>query len=87
MKMFVYKSLFFFGCILILFKLTVSHEIKKIEEKINYISSAENIEKSKKKIKEELKNSLNKEKIFSQDEAVIIKKFINKIQSELKNAK
>jgi hypothetical protein len=83
MKLFVYKSLFIFGCILLLYKFTIGQEIKKFEEEISHISSKENITNSKNKIKEELNAAISKDRILKREEAILIKKFINKIKKEL----
>lgn len=83
MKLFVYKSLFIFGCILLLYKFTIGQEIKKFEDEISKISSKENITNSKNKLKDELSAAIKKDRILKKEEAILIKKFINKIKKEL----
>ena len=43
MKLFVYKTLFIFGCIFILFQLTFGVKIKEFKYELNEIKSRENI--------------------------------------------
>ena len=45
MKIFVYKALFVFVCIFILFQLTIGMQIKKIKHELEELQSKENIEK------------------------------------------
>ena len=85
MRLFVYKTLFVFVCLLILFKLTIGSFIKDIENKIDNITSKENIIIIKEKIRDELKDSLIKEKILDDEDAILINKFLKKIQKEIGN--
>ena len=86
MRLFVYKTLFIFICILIVFKLTIGSLLNTIESKIENISSKENISLIKKKIIIELNDSLKKDKILKDEDAILIKKFLNKISKEISNA-
>ena len=83
MRLFIYKTLFIFALSLALYKFTIGQEVKNIENKITHISSKENIENIKKKILEELSSAVEKDRILKKDEAVLIKKILNKIQLEL----
>lgn len=86
MRLFIYKTLFIFICILIVFKLTIGSLLNTIESKIENISSKENITLIKKKIIIELNDSLKKDKILKDEDAILIKKFLNKISKEISNA-
>ena len=86
MRLFVYKSLFIFFCILITFKLTIGSLLKDVETKISHIKSKENIVLIKDKIREEVRGSLNKDQILNTEDAILLKKFLEKINSELQNA-
>ena len=86
MRLFVYKSLFIFFCILITFKLTIGSLLKEVETKISQIKSKENIVLIKDKIREEVRGSLNKDQILNTEDAILLKKFLEKINSELQNA-
>tara|TARA_B100000242_G_scaffold219518_1_gene160646 strand:- start:45 stop:335 length:291 start_codon:yes stop_codon:yes gene_type:complete len=86
MRLFIYKTLFIFICILIVFKLTIGSLLNTIESKIENISSKENISLIKKKIIIELNDSLKKDKILKDEDAILIKKFLNKISKEISNA-
>ena len=54
MKIFVYKTLFIFLMIILLFHFTVGPILKNVEQKISNINSKENVEYMKDKIRDEL---------------------------------
>ena len=83
MKIFIYKSLFVFFLILILFKLTIGALVNNYQEKLEEFFSKEYINKIKIKIREEVKIGIEKEQILSADDALLINKFINKLQKEI----
>ena len=83
MKIFVYKTLFVFVCIFLLFQLTIGVKIKQANNELNKLKSKENIEKIKDKLRDELKNAISKENYLTPGDAELINKFINKLKSEL----
>jgi len=85
MKIFVYKTLFVFVCIFVVFQLTVGAKIREISYEIEKIRSKENIERIKDKLRDELRNAINKENYLSKEDAELINNFINKIKTELEN--
>lgn len=83
MKIFFYKTLFASLVFVVVYKITVGSLINEIENKfINYFSK-ENVEFLKLKVKKEIIDSLDKERIISQEDKVLINKFINKIKKDL----
>jgi predicted PurR-regulated permease PerM len=85
MKIFVYKTLFVFVCIFILFQLTVGVKIKQLNNQLNQLKSQENIYHLKNKLRNELKNAVKKENYLSPEDAKLINDFLNKIKKELSN--
>ena len=83
MRMFVYKSLFIFVCIFLLFHFTIGVKIKQLSHELEKMQSKENIEVFKNKIRGELKNALEKDKYLDLEDAKLINDFINKLQEEL----
>jgi len=67
----------------LLFNLTIGYQIRKIENSIQNISSKEKIESLKEKIRKEMKSGIDKDNIFSNEDRILIKKFLNKITEEL----
>ena len=85
MKIFVYKSLFIFVGIFILFQLTIGANLKQINDELENFKSKENIEILKNKLRDELANAVKKENYLKPEDAKLINEFINKIQKELSN--
>ena len=83
MRLFVYKTLFVFFCLFLLFNLTIGYQIRKIENSIQNISSKEKIESLKEKIRKEMKSGIDKDNIFKNEDRILIKKFLKKIIEEL----
>ena len=85
MKIFVYKTLFVFVCIFILFQLTFGVKIKQLNNQLNQLKSQENIYHLKNKLRNELKNAVKKENYLNPEDAKLINDFLNKIKKELSN--
>ena len=85
MKIFVYKALFVFVCIFILFQLTFGMKIKQFKQELEKLQSKENIENIKEQLRDELKNAVSKENYLSPEDAKLINEFINKLKKELSN--
>ena len=87
MKIFIYKSLVAFFLFLVLFKLTIGSLVTSYEKKFDQTLSKDSLTKLKNKLREELKNGTNKERILNEEDAVLIKKFLNKVSKEIRGAK
>ena len=85
MKIFVYKTLFIFVCIFLLFQLTVGIKIKQMNNELQKLKSKKNIEIIKEKLRDELRTAISKENYLSPDDAKLINDFINKLKKELSN--
>ena len=83
MKIFIYKILFSCVCFFLLFQLTIGLKIKQLNNELERLKSKENIEVIKNKLRDELKNAVNKENYLSADDAKLINEFINKLKNEL----
>jgi len=87
MKIFVYKTLFVFVCIFIIFQLTVGIKIKQFSNDLQKLKSKDNVENIKNKIRGELRNAISKENYLSPDDAKLINEFMTKVKKELSNQK
>ena len=85
MKTFVYKTLFIFVCIFILFQFTIGTKLKQLNKELTELKSKKNIEIIKDKLRDELRNAISKENYLSPDDAKLINEFINKLKKELSN--
>lgn len=84
MKKYIYKLFILFFFVYLTYEFTIGREIRNIEEKIiNKLSSYESM-KYKDQLKENVKELLNKDKIFYEEDAELISKLIKKILMELK---
>lgn len=83
MKIFVYKVTFIVVALFFLFNFTVGYQIRKIEDKITNISSAEQINNIKSKLRKEMNSAIKKDKIFNEEDKLLINKFIKKVILEL----
>ena len=83
MKIFVYKVVFIMIALFFLFNFTVGYQIRKVEDKITNVSSAEQINNIKAKIRKEMNSAIKKDKIFNEEDKLLINNFINKLILEL----
>ena len=83
MKIFIYKTIIVLISAIIVFKVTIGQTIKSYENKINSIKSKDNRENILNKIKDEIKSANNKDRIFSDEERILLSTFINKIRKEI----
>ena len=78
MKKYIYKLFILFFFVYLTYEFTIGKEIRNIEEKIiNKLSSYESM-KYKDQLKENVKELLNKDKIFYEEDAELISKLIKK---------
>ena len=83
MKIFIYKSIITFVFIFFFYQITIGSKVRDIESRINNLTSEENINFFKDKIRQEIKNGLEKENYLNKEDAKLLNDFINKIKSEL----
>ena len=83
MKTFVIKLMLIIFSIFILYKSTISYEIKQLIQKSEIFTNKSNREKIKDKLISELKKTSEKESYFNEEERIIISKFLKKILKEL----
>ena len=86
MRQFILKTVVIVIAVYILFQITLGYRINEVSSKIKSIANQQQRIEIKEKILNEMKKGTEKEYIFSDEERVIISKFINKILNELKTA-
>ena len=84
MKIFIYKTLFVILCVFLLFQFTIGTKIRSYESQIKNLTNDQGKEDIKNKLREEIKKANEKNQILSSEDREILKKFITKIQNELK---
>ena len=85
MRIFVYKSLFIFISLFVLYKITIGSSIKTYEERFKSTFLKENTEFYKSKIRKEMENAIKKDRILNESDAKLISEFIKKLNKELTN--
>ena len=83
MKNFIYKMLIASLAIIFVYKFTIGKEIDKVSNQINSFLSSDGRKEMINSLKEEIKKANEKENYLDEEERVLIKNFIKKIQKEL----
>ena len=83
MKIFVYKIIVLMVSLFLLFNFTIGYQIRKIEDKVTNLSSKDKIEEIKIKLKKEIQSGLDTDKIFNEEERILLRDFLEKIVTEL----
>ena len=86
MKIFIYKTLFIFVCVFVIFHLPFAAKINQLNNELEKFKSQESINVMKNKLRDELKNAVSKENYLSSEDAKLINDFINKLKKELSNS-
>ncbi len=83
MKQYIYKIIIAVIAVMITFEFTIGKEISLINEKINLFGSVEGRKNIIKSIKKEMRKANNKENYFDEEEKILIRNFLLKIQNEI----
>ena len=87
MRQYIYKVLIVLIATIVIYEFTIGKTINKFNQKIEIIFSKEGRKILVKNIKKEMQKGVLKENYLSDDERILINKFINKINNELKSVK
>ena len=83
MRLFIYKTLIIIVSLFFLYQFTVGYSVYKIQNKLFSIYDEDTTNKIKFKIREELKAGIKKDRILAEEDALLLKKFIQKINEEI----
>jgi len=83
MKIFFYKTILVAFIFFVTFKITIGSTVKYVENKIYSLSSKENLEYIKQKIKDEMKVAITKDEYIKKDDADLINQFFSKVKKDL----
>lgn len=86
MRIFFYKFIIILVGLFILYQLTIGYTIKKFEQKFYSINIKEQSEFIKNKLREEIKDTLKKDRILEKEDAILLKRFYLKALSEINRA-
>tara|TARA_B100001094_G_C17684225_1_gene554877 strand:+ start:80 stop:337 length:258 start_codon:yes stop_codon:yes gene_type:complete len=83
MRNFIYKTIVFALAIILVFEFTIGRRFNQFNDKIERFSSKEGRKESIELIKKEIKKANEKENYLDEDERILLRNFILKIQKEL----
>ena len=83
MKIFIYKTMFVFICLFLLYKFTIDAKISEYEKKFELLQSDYGREILREKIRKEVRKSLEKDTILDPEDNALLKKLIIKLKNEL----
>ena len=83
MRLFIYKTLIIIVSLFFLYQFTVGYSVHKIQNKLFSIYDEDTANKIKIKIREELKAGIKKDRILTEEDALLLKQFIQKIKEEI----
>jgi len=83
MKLFFYKSILVFSLFIIAVHFSFGLIKNEIKREFNKLVSKENAEQFKNKVREEMKNAVNKDDFIDKEDAMLINKFFSKIRADL----
>ena len=86
MKSFIYKTIIILIAIILLYEFTIGKQIALFKDRFEILLSKEGRRDGVDKIRNEIQKAVNKERYLSKEDAILLNKFIKKIQEEVKEA-
>tara|TARA_B100000575_G_C23114346_1_gene644035 strand:+ start:588 stop:842 length:255 start_codon:yes stop_codon:yes gene_type:complete len=83
MRLFIYKTLVVILSLFFLYQFTVGYSIHKIQNKLYSVYDEDTAKKIKSKLRDEIKKGINKDRILSKEDALLLKQFFQKINDEI----
>ena len=83
MKNYIYKIVIASIAVVLVFKFTIGKEMNEMNEKINFFFTSDGRKEIVNSLKKEITKANNKENYFDEEEKILLKNFIKKIQKEL----
>ena len=83
MRGFIYKSIIILICVILVYEFTIGKQISLLKDRADAIMSKEGRRESVNSLRDEINKAINKERYLSKEDAILLNKFIKKIQNEL----
>ena len=87
MRQFIYKIIVIVIAAILIYEFTIGKKIAQFGDRVDSISSKEGRKETVKKLREEVKKAVKKERYLSKEDAKLIGEFIAKVQKEINEAK
>ncbi|MBC8300794.1 MAG: hypothetical protein H8E55_34140 [Pelagibacterales bacterium] len=85
MRQYIYKTIIAVIALIIVFEFTIGKTINKFNQKAEILFTKEGRKEMVESVKSEMQKAIKKENYLTEDERVLINKFILKIKNELKS--
>ena len=83
MKNYIYKIIIASIAVILVFKFTIGKEMSEMNEKIDFFFTSDGRKEIVNSLKKEITKANNKENYLDEEEKILLKNFIKKIQKEL----
>ena len=83
MRQFIYKMLVAGIAIILVYEFTIGKQIALFKDRADVLISKEGRREGVNKLRVEIQKAINKERYLSKEDAILLNKFISKIQREL----
>lgn len=83
MRVFIYKCIIVFFGIYITYNFTIGKKIDQYENQLIFLLTDQGREKIRNLVRKEIKNSVDNDLLFKEDDRLLLKEFIDKINKEL----
>ena len=86
MRSFIYKSIIILICVILVYEFTIGKQIASFKDRADSIISKEGRRESVNKLRDEINKAVKKDRYLSKEDAILLNKFIKKIQKEIADA-
>ena len=86
MRQFIYKIVVIVVGIILVYEFTIGKQIALFKDRADILISKEGRRDGVNKLRNEIGKAINKERYLSREDAILLNKFISKIQKELAEA-
>ena len=83
MKNYIYKIVIASIAVILVFKFTIGKEMNEMNEKIDFFFTSDGRKEIVNSLKKEITKANNKENYLDEEEKILLKNFIKKIQKEI----
>jgi len=86
MRSFIYKTIVIIIGIVLLYEFTIGKQISLFKDRFDILISKEGRRDGVDKLRNEIQKAINKDRYLSKEDAILLNKFLKKIQKEINEA-
>tara|TARA_B100000886_G_scaffold150531_1_gene102333 strand:- start:1758 stop:2015 length:258 start_codon:yes stop_codon:yes gene_type:complete len=83
MRIFIYKCIVVFIGIYLTYNFTIGKKIDQYESRMVYLLTDQGREQVRQLIRKEIKNSLDNKNLLNEEDSILLRKFIDRLNKEL----